>query len=307
MAKMTELERIQRQVKARNEGYQASPVAKRPRRSRRSPEQMHELRQAIKDVCEREHPLSVRGVFYRIEMQGLVAKTDGGYDTVQAQTVKLRRSGEIPYHHIIDGTRWATRPRGVYDDAEAALADMAASYRRNLWQQQDVYVEFWSEKDAISSMITDITLQWQAPLCIARGYSSLTFLHDTGEELARVGKPVYIYNLGDHDAHGLQAWEKAKAGLREHAPGAELHFERLAVTPEQIEEHGLPTRIPKKSDRDFRGPAVEVDAMPTETLRELVTDAILRHVDPDALALEQRIEAEELEGLRWLSLNGLAS
>jgi hypothetical protein len=37
-----------------------------------------------------------------------------------------------------------------WDSVEDALDDAAASYRRALWRDQEVYVEVWSEKEAIS-------------------------------------------------------------------------------------------------------------------------------------------------------------
>ena len=51
----------------------------------------------------------------------------------------------------------------------------------------------------------------------------------------------------------------------EFAPSAGVVFERLAVTPDQIHELGLPTRPTKASDsraKGFDGGSVEVDATP---------------------------------------------
>ena len=75
-----------------------------------------------------------------------------------------------------------------------------------------------------------------------------------------------------------------------------LHFERLAVTPEQIMAMGLPTRPTKAKDSragKFAGESVEVDAIPAPVLRQLCEDAITRHIDAEALRLTRIAEVSE--------------
>jgi hypothetical protein len=95
----------------------------------------------------------------------------------------------------------------------------------------------------------------------------------------------------------------AHAHLREFAPDAEIEFERVAVTPEQIEELKLQTRPTKLTDsraRSFTGESVEVDAIPPATLREMVSDCITRHVDESAYRV--MLQAERSERSVLLSL-----
>jgi hypothetical protein len=85
------------------------------------------------------------------------------------------------------------------------------------------------------------------------------------------------------------------------APASELHFERLAVTPDQIVGYGLPTRPTKASDsrsRTFTGESVEVDAIPAPQLRRLVGAAIEAHIDPQELDRLRSIEEAERDTLR---------
>jgi hypothetical protein len=62
---------------------------------------------------------------------------------------------------------------------------------------------------------------------------------------------VFLYQLGDHDPSGVDAWraftEEVTGFVAERYGDAEdwLHFERLAVTPAQITEMRLPTRPTK--------------------------------------------------------------
>jgi hypothetical protein len=81
-------------------------------------------------------------------------------------------------------------------------------------------------------------------------------------------------------------------------------FERLAVTPEQVEEWSLPTRPTKRTDtraRGFTGDSVEVDAVPANVLRTLVEDAIRRHVDARELHVLDAAEADERQYLTALA------
>jgi hypothetical protein len=83
------------------------------------------------------------------------------------------------------------------------------------------------------------------------------------------------------------------------APGAAIHFERLAVRPQQVAMWGLPTRPTKETDSRARrwtgGESVELDAITAPNLRELLQDAILTHVDPRRLGVIEAAEASERE------------
>ena len=127
----------------------------------------------------------------------------------------------------------------------------------------------------------------------ARGYSSLTFLHSAAKSIEQTGKPAYVYHFGDLDPSGVDAARDIEAKLRRYAPGAEIHFERPAVTRQQVDEWGLPTRPTKMTDtraKKFTGTSVELDAIPAARLRELVRGCIERHVDQEQLAVLRAAE-----------------
>jgi hypothetical protein len=275
------------------------------KRSRRTNAELHELDLAICHVCAEDHPLSVRGVFYRVMSAGAVEKTEKAYAAVQREVLKLRRSGVLPYEWIADGTRWQVK-QPSWDTAQDALDDAVSSYRRALWHNQDVYIEVWSEKDAIASIVSQITDKWDVPLMIARGFASESFLWSTANTIrnqAVDGREIVIYQLGDHDPSGLAAWEHVQTRLAEFAD-VDIHFERLAVTVDQIRQYSLPTRPTKTTDsraKNFVGESVEVDALTTSDLREIIEDAITAWIDPDLLRSTKMVEARELEGLRAMA------
>ena len=269
------------------------------KRSRRTHAEIAHLQETILAVCELDHPLSVRGVFYRVMSAGAVEKSEKAYGAVQREVLKLRRSGDLPYEWIADGTRWHLKSPS-WSSVDEALEDAAASYRRALWHDQDAYVEVWSEKEAISSIVSGITDAWDVPLMIARGFASESFLWATAATIRAVSKPTFVYQLGDHDPSGVAAWEHVQKRLRDFAPDIDITFERIAVTPAQIEELSLPTRPTKKTDsraKKFEGESVDVDAIPPTIIRDMAERTILSHVDQHRLEIHQMQEENERQGL----------
>lgn len=175
-----------------------------------------------------------------------------------------------------------------------------------------VYCEVWCEKDALAGVVVEETEPYDVPLMVAKGYASISFLHSAAEAIARKGKPAYIYHFGDLDPSGVDAARDIEAKLRRYAPGAEIHFERPAVTREQATEWNLPSRPTKMTDtraKKFSGKSVEFDAIPASKLRNLVRGCIERHVDQEQLAVLRTAEESERETLgRWAKIiNGDAS
>jgi hypothetical protein len=132
---------------------------------------------------------------------------------------------------------------------------------------------------------------------VSRGFSSDTYLQSSAKAIAVKDKPAFIYQFGDHDPSGIWIAKKIEDGLRHHAPDAEIYFERVAVTPEQIELWSLPSRPTKREGNThacgFVGDSVELDAIPARRLRRLVRECIERHVDDDQLKILKTAEASE--------------
>lgn len=268
--------------------------------SRATKRQMAALHETLIRIVTEIAPCTVRQVFYQATVKGAVEKTEGGYDRVQRALVILRRNGRIGFHKITDNTRWQIKPT-TYGGLQDALEETARLYRRAVWADVDAYVEVWLEKDALAGVVQPITAAYDVPLMVARGFSSLSFLHGAAEDINALEKPAYIYHLGDRDPSGVCAAGKIEETLREYAPDAEIHFERLAVLPEQITAWKLPTRPTKQTDsraKTFKGDSVELDAIHPDQLRQLVKDVILRHLPAGQLDVLRVAESSEREMLR---------
>jgi hypothetical protein len=271
--------------------YRASPI----KRFRSTQAEVAARREALLGIVAEMRPMTVRQVFYQATVCGLVEKTEAGYAKVQNDLVILRRTEAMPYGWIADNTRWQRKPR-TFDSIEEALEDTAHLYRKALWADADAYVEIWLEKDALSGVVYPVTDLYDVPLMVARGYASLSFLHSAAEYIAQLDVPAFIYHLGDFDPSGVNAGEKIEETLRDMAPDATIHFERIAVTAQQIEKWSLPTRPTKTSDsraKDFGAISVELDAIEPNRLRQLVQDVIEKHLPAEQFAYLKATEASE--------------
>ena len=232
--------------------YRTSPLQ---RRKRPTNVELAALDAAIVTAVSTETPVTVRGVFYRVVSAGAVEKTEKGYSAVQRRLLHLRRTSAIPYSSITDGTRLRLKPDS-WDGVEQMLSDVASSYRRALWNDQAAEVIVIPEKDAISGVVYPVTAEYDVELCITRGYSSETFTHSIAQTVAdnsSAWKTTFVYQLGDHDPSGVDAWRSFGERVRAFAPRADVEFERIAVTPDQITAMNLPTRPTKGSDANPLG------------------------------------------------------
>lgn len=272
--------------------------------TRRTRSEMNDIRSAIVDVLSEIQPATVRQVYYQLVGRGVIAKTEAEYkSTVVRLLTVMRREQEIPFGWIADNTRWMRKPPS-FSSLGDMLVESQRLYRRALWDNQDAYVEIWLEKDALSGVLYEETAQFDVPLMVTRGYPSISYLYEAAEAVSECGKPAFLYYFGDYDPSGCDITRAVEAGIREFAPSAELHFQRVAVTRGQIDEWKLPTRPTKTSDsrsRQFDGESVEVDAVPPATLRALVRGCIERHIDRWRLTQMRRVEAQERETLKRIA------
>jgi hypothetical protein len=271
--------------------YEASPIKRR----RATKAEMEARADALIEIVEEFTPCTVRQVFYQATVRGVIEKTEAGYGKVQRLLADLRRDGEIDYSDITDNTRWIRKPR-TWSSMKSAVERTAATYRKALWENTDEYVEIWLEKDALSGVLWPVTQTYDVPLMVSRGYASLSFLHSAAEDMEDQDRPCHIYHLGDWDPSGQDAARHIEETLRDLAPNAEIYFERIAVTPDQIAEWDLPGRPTKRTDtraKNWRGESVELDAIDPNQLRALVEEVLELHLPEKQLSVLKAAEASE--------------
>jgi hypothetical protein len=281
--------------------YRACPIT----RSRRTKAEIDEIRNAIVDVLQADHPMTVRQVFYRLVVGNVIEKTEEQYQaTVIRLLTEMRMTGSISFDWIVDESR-RRRENQTYNNIADAARDTAKFYRRSALRACPDYVEVWSEKEALAGIIESVAEDYDVPIIVSKGMPSITQLYGSAREIARAGaanKRTYIYQFGDHDPSGVLIPKTIEHRLHQLCEKFDCWppvIERVALTEEQIAQFELPTRPTKRegnrhADR-FEGDSVELDALPPDELRELVRACIERHINDHELSVLRAAEESERE------------
>jgi hypothetical protein len=285
-----------------DQSYVASHIRRRATQA-----EMEDRAKFLIAYAEEHGPVTVRGLYYQAEVNGLsgITKDEGDYNKIQQQVLKLRRNGRLAYADIADLTRWMRKPT-TFDSVEEALWNTARAYRKALWSDTKDYVEIWCEKDALAGVIHPITSEYDVPLMVTRGFSSETFVYGAVEARGDDPRNFVVYYLGDFDRSGRDAAISLEDKLARFSKGKSftVYWQIIAVTEQQIQEMGLSTREPKRkspADKawsyDF---ACELDAIPADTLRDVVRGYIERHLPKHQLEILKKVEETERQNIRAL-------
>ena len=270
------------------------------KRQRATRAEMAEREAFLVDYATRHGPITVRGLYYQAEVAAVpgIEKSESGYRKVQAQVLKLRQEGRLPYRCITDSTRFMRKPRS-FDGWEEALEDTARLYRKNLWSRADLEVEIWLEKSALAGVIYPVTAEYDVPLMCTGGFSSETFAHEAVASMRGTGRSLLVYALYDFDRSGQDACASLKEKVERFGDlyDVDVAFETLGLSYQQVVSMDLPTRPAKSrtpADRRWEYPfAAELDAIPPDDLRDLVRTAIETWMPASELEVLKTIEAQE--------------
>jgi hypothetical protein len=105
------------------------------KRTRRTKEQMGDIREAITAVLANDNPMTVRQVFYQLVVKGAIEKTEAAYNKIVVRLLsEVRLSGAAPWRYITDESR-RTRQTETFDNVADALSSTAKFYRRSASHQ----------------------------------------------------------------------------------------------------------------------------------------------------------------------------
>lgn len=280
--------------------YGAGPIKRR----RATQAEMAERDAFLIGYAHRHGPITVRGLYYQAEVHGIpgIDKSESGYRKVQAQVLALRREKRLDYDAIADATRYMRKPR-TFDGWEEALRDTARLYRKSLWAETDLEVEIWLEKSALAGVLYPVTAEFDVPLMCTGGFSSETFAHEAVARLRGSGRTLIIGALYDFDRSGQDAARSLREKVMRFGQdyAVPVQFRTLGLSLEQVMALALPTRAAKLGTKaDRRWPhrfAAELDALPPDTLRQIVRAAIEEHLPTGELERLKIIEQAERDTL----------
>ena len=203
-------------------------------RLRRTREEMRQLDCGLIALVRKFAPATVRQLFYAATTRGIFPKTEAGYHRVVERLSRLRLCGKVPWHQIADRTRRLSKPL-TFSGVDAALEHTRETYRRAVWHGLGHRLFVVLEKDALLGIVGDVTVEYDVPLLVTRGFSSLSFTHILAEYVSMYherGLLSFVYALGDWDPSGTLAHDNIQKRLSEWCPKNSYLFQRLAVTPD---------------------------------------------------------------------------
>jgi len=222
----------------------------------------------------------------------------------------MRLCDWLPWKALEDRVRRVSQKRGWPDHSEFVEAHMDAfleGYERCYVQDQERYVELWTEKDALSLVFERVARPYCIRAVTCRGYQSVTFLDGFRRRAKAAMKqsqtPVILY-FGDLDPSGVQMLEATKQTLEDEMGCCGVEYVRVALNPYQISNLPNDPTAVKTSDMRYKSyierfgnVAVELDALHPQTLQEMAVRAIESQFDMKRFQEQKEIEKMERKNL----------
>jgi hypothetical protein len=253
------------------------------------------------EIALKEHPLTLRGLMYRVVSFGWLPSTDKGhYKRLGRIMTTLREEGVVPFSCIVDNVRDTIKPSswsGIGDFVDT----VQEAYRKDFWASLPEYVHAFVEKDAIAGVVEPVTREFDVALSPVRGYVSLSFAHEVAQIWRGIEKPINAYYLGDFDPSGFDLERDLRDKMARYS-ARPFTWARLAVNEADFDAFGLIPLRPKASDRRFGAfvekhgsGCAEVDAIPAPVLRQRLRESIEGHIPAGNWERLQEIERQERE------------
>lgn len=237
----------------------------------------------IADYQAQGYVLSLRQLYYRMVTKNLITNTHNSYKHLGKVLSRARTMGLVDWDALEDRVR-GVRGFGNEFSPENYMAEIHADYKEWIWSDQDAYVLFMYEKDALSGVMERVCGKWRVPIFACRGYNSTTETFELGKRLSyyrSIGKEIHVFHLGDHDPSGQDMTRDNEYRIGVYMRDPDFKLKRIALNMDQIRKYNPPPQPNKKSDsREFSYSLVhgehswEVDALEPATLSEIVDAAV---------------------------------
>jgi hypothetical protein len=253
------------------------------------------LIEAMRKIAEEAHPITGRGIGYKLFAAGLIpSMNDMG--RVYRALVHAREDGTIPWDWIVDETR---DPESVQTWDSSAEMARGFFFRRDLWQTQPKRVEVWSEKGTVRGVVWPVLAELGVTFQVLHGFNSATCMWNVSQN-GNDDRPLIAFYIGDRDPSGMCMSEHDIPARLKKYGGHHVECRRIALTPEQTASlTSFPASDKSKDPRykwfvqNYGERCWELDAMDPRALRDLVRAEITALIDPDLWAEQEAMQERE--------------
>lgn len=273
--------------------------------STQNKERLEQINSIIEEYRAQGYILTLRQLYYQLVSRGIIENKVAEYRNLSAILGKGRMAGIVDWDAIEDRTRVPMIQYSA-DNPKDAIYDIINQYKVDRMRDQDVYLEIFVEKDALSGVLSRIANKYHIKLMVNKGYSSISAMHDSALrwiDASKRGKTSYLLYVGDHDASGIDMIRDIKDRFSEF--GADVKIKHIALLDEQIEKYNPPPNPTKLSDpraatyiKKYGKTCWEVDALKPELLNSLVENQIVSLIDINKFNENLEQEKRDIEQLK---------
>lgn len=278
--------------------------------SKQNKERLSVINKIIEEYQKDNYILTLRQLYYQLVSRDIIPNKQNEYTKLSTLLKEGRMAGIVDWDAIEDRLRTPYTPAS-FKDPEEILNAAISQYQLPRMQGQDVYLEVWVEKDALSGVLKRVTKKYHVPILVNRGYSSASAMHDSFQRFVDAylnNQKIVILYLGDYDPSGIDMIRDIRTRVTEFINGYLEHMQfytsfdfevkPIALTREQINAYNPPPNPAKTTDPRAKVfiekngyTSWEVDALKPEVLNDLLESSIMQYID---INLYQVIVAKEV-------------
>lgn len=265
------------------------------------------VNEIVNEYKAQGYELTLRQLYYQFVARDIIPNNQKSYDNLGALVNNARLAGLVDWHAIEDRTR-NVRNTFHWEDPQTLLLSAARQFDINKWAGQDEYVEVWVEKDALVGIVGRAAGIYDVPFFSCRGYVSQSEMWGAAQRIIRKldegHKRATIIHLGDHDPSGKDMTrdieERISMFVSKHGYSYyDFEIQRVALEMSQIRKYNPPPNPAKLTDSRCKNyiekygySSWELDALEPSVLEDIITRAVIEHLD---LSLYEEMERKEAE------------
>ena len=267
----------------------------------------------IDEYSTQDITMTLRQLYYQLVATDEIPNNDVVYKKVSEIVKEARYSGLISWTSIEDRGRQPVTPL-EFDSIKERIDLAIRNFRLPRWADQEYYLELFSEKDALSSVLMPIANKYHITYCFNKGYSSASAYYDLQNRVRdklKGGKKVVLLYLGDRDSSGVDMLRDIRDRITEFLTCGDEYISpdnfdvvSVALTLEQIKKYNPPPNPAKLTDPRakkyialYGATTWEVDALKPDVMIKIVETSIQKYIDVDKYNAVIKREDKEKEKL----------